>query len=154
MTTDVHFQRQQRRLLQPAFHKRRVEAYSDTIVHLTEQMLAQWQTGSEVDMPHEMQQLTLRIIMKALFNLDSPTQSASLGQAFTIVMTNSTLFLVFPLIENTEIFCNNRIDGTFFIQPAWNKKTCTSGINKRRCAFGTTDEADSSGKGIDSRGII
>ena len=77
-------------LVQPAFHKHRVEGYADTMVHLTEEMLAQWQPGSEVDMSQEMQQLTLRIIMKALFNLDSPTQSASLGQAFTTVITNST----------------------------------------------------------------
>jgi len=43
-----------------------------------------------VNMSQEMQRLTLRIIMKALFNLDSPTQSAYLGRAFTTVMTNST----------------------------------------------------------------
>jgi cytochrome P450 len=37
-----------------------------------------------------MQQLTLRIIMKALFNIDSPAQSAYLGQAFNQLMANST----------------------------------------------------------------
>ncbi len=90
LTSDGDFHRQQRRLVQPAFHKHRVEGYADTMVHLTEEMLAQWQPGSEVDMSQAMQQLTLRIIMEALFNLDSPTQSASLGQAFTTVITNST----------------------------------------------------------------
>jgi len=90
LTTDGDFHRQQRRLVQPAFHKHRVEGYADTMVQLTEEMLAQWKPGSEVDMSQEMQQLTLRIIMKALFNLDSPTQSASLGQAFNRVITNSS----------------------------------------------------------------
>src|SRR5215471_6569371 len=90
LTTDGDFHRQQRRLVQPAFHKHRVESYAETMVHLTEEMLAQWQPGSEVDMSQEMQRLTLRIIMKALFNLDSPTQSAYVGQAFTTVITNST----------------------------------------------------------------
>jgi cytochrome P450 len=52
-------------------------------------MLKHWQPGSEVDMSREMQQLTLRIILKALFNLDSQTQSARLGQAITTVITNS-----------------------------------------------------------------
>jgi cytochrome P450 len=89
LTTDGDFHRQQRRLVQPAFHRHRVEGYADTIVHLTEEMLEQWRPGSEVDMSREMQQLTLRIILKALFNLDSPTQSASLGQAITTVITNS-----------------------------------------------------------------
>jgi len=89
LTSDGDFHRQQRRLVQPAFHKHRVEGYADTMVHLTEEMLEQWQPGSEVDISREMQQLTLRIILKALFNLDSPTQSASLGRAITTVITNS-----------------------------------------------------------------
>ena len=89
LTSDGDFHRQQRRLVQPAFHKHRVEGYADTMVHLTEEMLEQWQPGSEVDISREMHQLTLRIILKALFNLDSPTQSASLGRAITTVITNS-----------------------------------------------------------------
>ena len=89
LTSDGDFHRQQRRLVQPAFHKHRVEGYADTMVHLTEEMLEQWQPGSEVDISREMQQLTLRIILKALFNLDSPTQSASLGRAITTVITNA-----------------------------------------------------------------
>ncbi|HXX76942.1 MAG TPA: cytochrome P450 [Ktedonobacteraceae bacterium] len=89
LTSDGDFHRQQRRLVQPAFHKHRVEGYAETMVHLTEEMLEQWRPGSEIDMSREMQQLTLRIILKALFNLDSPTQSASLGRAITTVITNS-----------------------------------------------------------------
>jgi cytochrome P450 len=90
LTSDGDFHRQQRRLVQPAFHKHRVEGYAGTMVELTEEMLAQWQPGSEVDMSQEMQQLTLRIIMKALFNLDSPSQSASLGQAFNQMIANAS----------------------------------------------------------------
>src|SRR6266480_2988124 len=87
LTTDGDFHRQQRRLVQPAFHKHRVESYADPMVQLTEEMIAQWQPESEVDMAQEMQQLTLRIIMKALFNLDSPSQIASLGQTFNHMIT-------------------------------------------------------------------
>lgn len=90
LTSDGDFHRQQRRLVQPAFHKQRVESYADIMVQLTEETIARWQPGSEVDMAQEMQQLTLRIIMKALFNLDSPSQSALLGQAFNQMITNSS----------------------------------------------------------------
>jgi len=90
LTSDGDFHRQQRRLVQPAFHKQRVESYADIMVQLTEETIARWQPGSEVDIAQEMQQLTLRIIMKALFNLDSPSQSALLGQAFNHVITNSS----------------------------------------------------------------
>ena len=90
LTTDGDFHRQQRRFVQPAFHKHCVEGYAGTMVRLTEEMLSQWQPGSEVDMSREMQQLTLRIIMNALFNIDSPAQSSYLGQAFNQLITNSS----------------------------------------------------------------
>src|SRR2546430_12454735 len=47
LTTDGDFHRQQRRLVQPAFHKHRVESYADTMVQLTEEMIAQWQPESD-----------------------------------------------------------------------------------------------------------
>ncbi|MFL5991053.1 MAG: cytochrome P450, partial [Rubrobacteraceae bacterium] len=39
------FWRRQRRLAQPAFHRRRVEAYGETMVAFTERMLEGWQDG-------------------------------------------------------------------------------------------------------------
>lgn len=89
LTIDGEFHRQQRRLVQPAFHKHRIENYASVMVQLTEEMLADWQPGSEVDMAQEMQQLTLRIITRTLFNLDSRAQTAMLGQAFNDVIKNS-----------------------------------------------------------------
>lgn len=89
LTSDGDFHRQQRRLVQPAFHRQRIESYADTMVQLTEEMLEQWRPGSEVNIAQEMQFLTLRIILKALFNIDSPAQAAQLGKAFTTVIERS-----------------------------------------------------------------
>ncbi len=89
LTTDGEFHRQQRRLVQPAFHKQRIESYADTMVHLTQDMLDEWQPGSEMNIAHAMQFLTLRIIAKALFNIDSRTQVAELGDAFTKLISSS-----------------------------------------------------------------
>src|SRR5437868_15104333 len=86
LTTDGDFHRQQRRLVQPAFHKKRVEGYSDTMVLFTQEMLDTWQAGAQLDMAQAMQRLTLRIILKSLFNIDSPTQVATLGHAFNEVI--------------------------------------------------------------------
>src|SRR5690348_14550031 len=66
LTSEGDFHRQQRRLVQPAFHRSRIESYANTMVRLTEEMLDEWQPGQEVNIAHEMQQLTLRIIMNAL----------------------------------------------------------------------------------------
>ncbi len=88
LTIDGDFHRQQRRLVQPAFHKQRVEGYATIMVQFAQEMLEEWQVGSEVNISQEMQFLTLRIIAKALFNIDSRTQVTTLGQAFNQVINN------------------------------------------------------------------
>src|SRR5579863_2910041 len=88
LTIDGDYHRQQRRLVQPAFHKRRVESYADVMVQLTEEMLAQWQPGTEINIASAMQQLTLSIIAKTLFNVESPPLIAELGPAFNAVINN------------------------------------------------------------------
>jgi cytochrome P450 len=59
------------------------------MVQFTQEMLADWQTGTELNIAQAMQQLTLRIIVKTLFNVDSPAQAAQLGHAFNEVINNS-----------------------------------------------------------------
>lgn len=88
LTSDGDFHRQQRRLVQPAFHKKRVESYAGVMVRHTRDMLEHWQPGAEVDISKEMQALTLRIVAKALFDVDVQVERPSLGQAFTDVIEN------------------------------------------------------------------
>lgn len=90
LTIDGDYHRQQRRLVQPAFHKQRIEAYAETMVQLTLEELATWQPYQEIDMARTMQRLTLRIILKALFNLDSPAEAVRLGNAFNALISSST----------------------------------------------------------------
>ena len=59
LTTDGKHHDRQRRLLQPAFSKRRVENYSDMIVQYTREAVDKWQPGMEVDIASEMQALSL-----------------------------------------------------------------------------------------------
>lgn len=82
LTTDGEFHRQQRRLMLPAFHRKRVESYRDIMIAYTQRMLQDWQSGQQVDIAVEMQQLTLRIVGKALFDVDLTGESHALGQAF------------------------------------------------------------------------
>jgi cytochrome P450 len=70
LTTDGKYHARQRRLLQPAFSKRRVENYSSMIVQYTREAVDRWQPGMEVDIASEMQALILRMIMKMLLNID------------------------------------------------------------------------------------
>lgn len=89
LTSDGDFHRQQRRLVQPAFHKHRVENYADIMVQMTQEMLEEWVPNSEINIAQAMQYLTLRIIAKALFNLDLRAVATELGHAFDKVISNS-----------------------------------------------------------------
>ncbi|MBC8172176.1 MAG: cytochrome P450, partial [Anaerolineae bacterium] len=77
MNGDKH--RQQRRLMMPAFHKKRIEAYRDDMVALCEQTLAQWQIGGQTDIYGDMMHLTLQIACKTLFGVDVQQNSHNIG---------------------------------------------------------------------------
>jgi len=60
----------QRRLMQPAFLRDRLEGYAATFVEFTEQWSKRWQPGQVIDTHSEMRQLTLRIAARTLFGGD------------------------------------------------------------------------------------
>jgi cytochrome P450 len=86
LTIDGDFHRSQRRLVQPAFHKKRIESYAQTMVAHTEEMLADWRRGEQRDFSVAMQELTLRIVAKTLFDVDLTDSSNQLGRAFNDVI--------------------------------------------------------------------
>src|SRR5258708_1177096 len=75
LTTDGDFHQRHRRLLQPAFSKRRVENHADMIVQYTRETVERWQPGAEIDIAHDIQALILRLTMKILVNIDMLNQS-------------------------------------------------------------------------------
>jgi cytochrome P450 len=89
LTIDGNEHRQQRKLVQPAFHKHRVDSYGEVMTQFAEEMLASWQPGSTVNIASEMQKVTLRIITKTLFNVDSLELTQRLGHAFDVVISGN-----------------------------------------------------------------
>jgi cytochrome P450 len=87
MNEDKH--RQQRRLIQPAFHKARVDGYRDTMVELAERTVAGWRTGETHDLSREMTPLTLAVANKALFGLDPTPGELSIGERIQEVIALS-----------------------------------------------------------------
>jgi cytochrome P450 len=88
LTIDGDMHRRQRKLVQPAFHKHRVDNYAHTMTQFAQEMLDKWQPGAVVNIASEMQQLTLRIITKTLFDVDSLEQTTQLGHAFDVIIRN------------------------------------------------------------------
>ncbi|MBK8255464.1 MAG: cytochrome P450 [Polyangiaceae bacterium] len=93
MNDDKH--RQQRKLLQPAFHKNRVDGYQGAMVEMAERVLSGWRVGEVRDMAKEMTHLTLGVANKTLFGMEPTQGELSLGEKIqnivTLSMSPSTL---------------------------------------------------------------
>ncbi len=90
LTIDGEKHRQQRRAVQPAFHKKRVEGYTSIIEQYTQELLKTWYPGERIDLSRAMQELTLRIVSKCLFSIDLSSQLGPLSDAFDGVIGSST----------------------------------------------------------------
>jgi cytochrome P450 len=73
--------RRARRLMLPAFHKKRVETYRDQIVILTQQMLDRWTPGTPRDVHADLVDLTMRIATSILFGVDPAGTGERAGTA-------------------------------------------------------------------------
>jgi cytochrome P450 len=91
--------KQQRRLMQPAFHRQQVHDYAAVMAALTQRMLDQWQPGATIDLLAEMQQLTQRIAISTLFGLDGEAELARVGELLrrAIASGTSPLALLVPI---------------------------------------------------------
>jgi len=73
LTSDGPLWLRQRRLVQPAFHRKRIHAFGDDISTAAASMLDRWDArpnGTTIDVDAEMMQVALEIVGKTLFNLD------------------------------------------------------------------------------------
>lgn len=85
-TSDGDYWLNQRRLMQPAFHRRNYDQFGQIMTDATLKMLARWQPavrqGTYLDMHKEMTRLTMEVVGQALFSVDLGGDSSALGQAF------------------------------------------------------------------------
>ena len=82
--------RRHRRLAQPAFHRRRVEAFGETMVSFTERMLDGWRSGEVRDVHAEAMRLTLEIVAKTLFDTDISREAEGVGRSLNAIMARSS----------------------------------------------------------------
>lgn len=84
LTSEDELHKRQRRLVQPAFHFKRISSYADVMVDYTRQMIADWQPAQQYDIAHEMMRLTMRIVAKTLFDTDVTAHADTLGSAISV----------------------------------------------------------------------
>jgi cytochrome P450 len=90
----------QRRLMQPAFHRKRLSTLSTIMTDATCDMLDRWQDiaqrGDVLDVAQEMMRLTLRNVGLALLSRDLSNEMDRLGHAFATYRTLLMQYLYTP----------------------------------------------------------
>src|SRR5947209_17582316 len=77
--------RQQRRLILPSMHRKRIEVYQQVMREVTTQILDRWQPGVVIDIASEMDELALIIEGRTLFSMDFSETEHALSDAVTVV---------------------------------------------------------------------
>ena len=86
LTSEGEFHRRQRRLAQPAFHHKRINAYSEVMADYAARARERWRADETLDISQEMMRLTLAVVGKTLFDADVESEAKEIGKALTDIM--------------------------------------------------------------------
>ncbi|MDY6939832.1 MAG: cytochrome P450 [Cyanobacteriota bacterium] len=93
-----------RQLLMPPFHGERMRSYAQLICQTTEDVMGGWSIDRPLRMRSSMQEITLRVILQAVFGLDRGVRYDRLRQLFgemldTLFSPWKSLTVFFPLLQ-------------------------------------------------------
>ncbi len=89
LTSEGEFWLRQRRMIQPAFHKQKLELLAGEMVSCTNEMIGNWEKNfqnSTFNFASEMMALTLQIVGKTLLNADVKSDAKNVGDALSFLL--------------------------------------------------------------------
>src|SRR5882724_2782971 len=86
LTSEGEFHRRQRRMIQPAFHSRRITRFAETMTKHAERMRRRWHDRGTLDVAHEMMRLTLAVVAETLFGADLESEASEVGAVLSATM--------------------------------------------------------------------
>jgi unspecific monooxygenase len=94
----------QRKLLTPPFHGERMLAYGQLTREITEQVISQWQVGESFSVLPSMQEISLEVILKAVFGLADGPRYEKLKEVLLKILNPqqpfiTAMMLVFPSLQ-------------------------------------------------------
>lgn len=114
LTNEVHASHlAHRRLVQPAFHRERINGYARSMITAAEATARQWEHGQDLDAGHAMMEVTLRIVSKTLLDVDVEDEIAQIGAAVDVAnghVTARMLNPIGPLFQRLPLPSNRRFD--------------------------------------------
>lgn len=111
VTSDGEDWRRQRRAVQPAFRRDRLNAYGETALRVAEEVRAAWRVaaarGEPVDVHRDMAHATLRVVAKAVLgteiSADADVVGRALGRGLEAVIRRIYAFVPLPLAVPTPV---------------------------------------------------
>lgn len=89
--------RRARKLMMPPFHGARMRAYGEQIVRVTEQRTQSWRPGQTVTTLTTLQEISLDVILQAVFGVTEPERMATLSRSLlTTIHGISAPLAMFP----------------------------------------------------------
>lgn len=114
VTSDGDFWRRQRRLMQPMFHRSKIDEFARVMVDTTEEVIAPWSEFAaqkkSIDVAHEMTRLTQQVIARTMFSTEVGDQTQMYMQAFEIGLEflNQRMFNPIPFLDKLPTPTNLR----------------------------------------------
>ncbi len=86
LVSEGDFHLRQRRMMQPAFHRKQVADYAEAMVHFGTQEAASWEDGARIDVMRAMMRVALGVVGKTLFNSDTQGDAKRVADAIEDIM--------------------------------------------------------------------
>jgi cytochrome P450 family 110 len=101
---DGETHRRQRKLLIPPFHGERMKAYSEIITSITQEVIRQWEIGKPFSVRDFMQEISLRVILQAVFGLSAGERFKKLEKLLRSLLELSgsplrSMMTFFPILQ-------------------------------------------------------
>ena len=100
ITSEGEFHMRQRRIAAPAFHRQRIQAYTEMMVERGAAMRATWQPGQTFDMSAAMMELTLEIVARTLFATDVTAAIREINDEVNVIMRLYNYLIALPRAES------------------------------------------------------
>ncbi len=102
----------QRRMMQPAFHRERIEAYASTMARAASALAARWQPGEIRVIEDDMQELAVTIVGEALFSTEIGERAVDevRRSIFTVIQQGMIRALSPSFVEKIPLPGNKKFD--------------------------------------------
>jgi cytochrome P450 len=91
--------KRERRLMMPAFHRKRIDAYQAIMRQTTTEILDSWQPGAVIDIARQTNRLALIVVGRTLFNMELGGAARELRDAVAIVVETVSNFVLIALAQ-------------------------------------------------------